>query len=113
MKKMFNQIVDINGKSCKYPVAENGVVFCFTRDRKYCIYALYTKKDFTTGAVIELDKTTYDAEYARYENNYKKSPITLFLNSVEAVKGITGFAKYKATVDNTAIEDLYNLNNNK
>lgn len=113
MKKMFNRIADINGNNCKYPVAEDGAVFCFTRDRKYCIYALYTKKDFTAGAVIELDKATYDAEYARYEITYGKSPTTLFLKSIEAVKGVTSFAKYKATVDNTALEDLYNLNNNK
>ena len=113
MKKIFNRIIDINGNTCKYPVVENGAVFCFTQDRKYCIYALYTKRDLTQGAVIEVDEATYKAEYANYQKIHAKDPITLFLNSIEAIKGVTSFAKYKATVDNTSIEDLYNLNNNQ
>ena len=112
MKKMFNRIVAIDGNEYKYPIAEDGVVFCFTRDGKYCIYALYTKRDLTESAVIEVTQDTYNSEITLYENTYGKQPTVLFLNSIEAVKGITSFAKYKAAVDNTALEDLYNLNNN-
>ena len=109
MKKLFNQVIDINSNNCKYPIAEDGTAFCFTQDGKYCIYALYTKRDLTGSAIIELDYDTYSREYAAYQNLYNKEPLVLFLSSMEAVKGITSFAKYKATVDNTTIEDLLGL----
>ena len=109
MKKLFNQVVDINGNTCKYPVAEDGSAFCFTRDGKYCIYALYTKRDLTGSAIIEVSYDTYSREYAAFQNLYKKEPLVLFLSSIEAVKGITSFAKYKATVDNTTVGELLDL----
>lgn len=110
MKKIFNEILDINGKSQKYPIAEDGVVFFFTQDRKFCIYALYTRKDFTESNLIELSQDAYDAAFAAYVSAHGHEPVCIMLNSMEAIKGVTSFVKYKAAVDNTALEDLYNLN---
>lgn len=110
MKKMFNEVIDINGKSKKYPADENGVVFFFTKDGHFCIYALYSKRDFTGNAVIEVSESEYTNAYNAYKTIHSHEPTCIVMNSIEAVNGITSFVRYKAAVDNTTIEDLYNLN---
>lgn len=110
MKKLFNEVIDINGKKERYPAAEDGSVFFFTEDRRFCIYALYTKKDLSERKLIEVTQDTYDSEIAQYISTYNHEPTSIFLNSIEAIQGITTFVNYKATVDNMSIEDLYNLN---
>ena len=107
MKKMFQQITDISGKINKYPIAESGTAFFMTQDNRFFIYALYTKKDLSGRKLIEVTYDTYLEAIALYKNEYKKDPSAIILESKVAVEAFTAFTRYKATVDNTTLDDLY------
>lgn len=110
MKKMFNQIKNIDGKAEKYPIDKDSVVFFFTDDRKFFIYALYTKSDFTGNKLINVSEETFHEQRDWYKNTYEKDPILLSFGSEAIVRAVTNFVRYKATIDNESIENLYNLN---
>lgn len=55
----FETIKDIKGNIKKYPVSkELSVLFC-TKDLHFFIYALCTKKDYSTPELIELNSDFY------------------------------------------------------
>ena len=93
MKKMFNQIKNIDGKAEKYPIDKDSVVFFFTDDRKFFIYALYTKSDFTGNKLINVSEETFHEQRDWYKNTHEKDPKTNF------VYADTDSIKYTGSVD--------------
>lgn len=110
MKKIFNYVVDINNAQQKYPSNADGAVFFMSDDSRFFLYALYTRRDRTCPALIELSADAYDSQINLYKDTHLKDPSIIYLPSVEAIHGIVKFVHYKAHVDNTPLEDLFNLN---
>ena len=47
MKKQFNKILDVAGEEKVFPADKTAYALFFSEDRRFFIYALYTKEDLT------------------------------------------------------------------
>lgn len=59
MEKQFSHILDLNKNDKVYPTDKNFYALFFTGDRRFFIYAVYTKSDMSSPELIEVDITSY------------------------------------------------------
>ena len=102
MKKQFNHIFDLNGKDKVYPIDKNFYTLFFTEDRRFFIYALYTKKDFSSPQLIEID-------FDSYMNLRADDVIENFATDINNIANILLYAKRQAVLENLSISQILNL----
>lgn len=102
MKKQFNHVIDLNGKDKVYPIDKNLFALFFTKDRRFFIYALYTKKDFSSPELIEIDFDTYMQirDFGIVEN---------FMSSIEEVMETLINIKREAIVNDLTVGEILNI----
>jgi len=102
MKKIFNHILDLKGKDKVYPIDKNSYALFFTKDRRFFIYALYTKRDLSSPELIEID-------FDSYMNLRDPEVIENFANDIDEILDILLHVKYEAVIDNLSVGQILNL----
>lgn len=102
MKKQFNHILDLNNKDKVYPIDKNFYTLFFTGDKRFFIYALYTKRDFSIPELIEVDIESYMK--LRDENIVEN-----FVENVDDIAKLLLNIKKEVIIDNLNIGEILNL----
>lgn len=102
MKKQFNHVTDLNGKNKVYPVDKNFYTLFFTQDKKFFVYALYTKKDFSSPELIEID-------FDSYLKIRDIDVIENFADNVDDLLKLLLQIKQEAVIDNLHVGEILNI----
>lgn len=102
MRKKFNTILDINGRKRRYPIDKNSYSLFFTEDKRFFIYALYTKKDFSSPDLIEID-------FDSYMDIRDDETVENVAANFEEVAEIILRTKEKAFIDNLRVSQILKL----
>jgi len=102
MKKHFNHISDIKGKDKIYPADKNFFALFFTRDKRFFIYALYTKRDFSLPELIEINFDTYMK--IRDVDNVEN-----FVDSIEEVMETLIHIKRETIIDDLTVGEILKI----
>ena len=102
MKKHFNHILDIDSKDKVFPIDKNSYALFFTRDRRFFIYALYTKKDLSSPELIEID-------FNSYMDLRSSETIENFVENIDDLGVILLKMKREAIADNLSVGEILKL----
>ena len=102
-RKHFGQIIDINGAKKNYPLDKNFYTLFFTKDSKFYLYALYTKKDYSTPELSEIDFTTYN------ELKEAGDVIENFIETEDDLAKLLVYIKKEVILDNINVGQILKL----
>lgn len=102
MKSQFNHILDITGVERIFPFDISDYVLFFTADRRFFIYALYTKENLSTPDFFEI---TLDS----FIELQKAGSIEIFTETIDEIEEILADMIRKTLLENTTVEQVLNL----
>lgn len=102
MYKQFNHIKDLENKDKVFPIDKNGYALFFSKDGRFFIYALYTKKDLSTPDVIEID-------FESYMNIRSPEVVENYVQDIDHLIDIIFKIKQSAIIENLSVGQVLEL----